>query len=200
MAGTITVEMGEVWVSHSPDERLVAVGLGACIGVCLYDPQARVAAMAHVVLPHTPSAPSVFRGQVVPSLPGKCADTAVAALIARSVERGAAAHNLRAVLAGGAQIFSHSTTAAEPSGGGIVTLSRLEIGPRNTVAVRDALAAAGIAVQAEDVGGSCGRTLTLCVGTGEVFVRRIGAEEQTLACLGLPQTPTAQERALAYER
>ncbi len=199
MAGTITVEMGEIWVSHCPDERLVAVGLGACLGVCLYDPQARVAALAHVVLPQTPPHPTLFRGQVVPSLPGKCADTAIAALISRSVERGAAAHNLRAALAGGAQIFSPTPTPAAPGGGGGASLSRLEIGPRNTVAVRDALAAEGIAVLAEDVGGHCGRTLTLCVRTGEVLVRRIGAHEQTLACLGLPHSPVTLERAVAHE-
>ena len=33
------------------DQVLVSYALGSCVGVCLYDRQARIAGMAHVILP-----------------------------------------------------------------------------------------------------------------------------------------------------
>jgi len=100
MAASVAVEMGEVWISGVPDERLTAVGLGACVGLCLYDPAVRLGAMAHIVLPETPNPLPLFRGQPLPPRPGKCADTAVAYLLAEIVERGARVRHLRAARAG----------------------------------------------------------------------------------------------------
>ncbi len=203
MAASVAVEMGEVWISGVPDERLTAVGLGACVGLCLYDPTVKLGAMAHVVLPETPNPLPLFRGQPLPSRPGKCADTAVAYLLAEIVERGARVRHLRAAMAGGAQIFSHSSLTkpgAGPAAQGGATLSRLEIGPRNAEAVREALRREGIPLMAEDVGGSFGRTVGLCIRTGDFWVRRIGGEEQKLASLGHASAVIAGEREAAYGR
>lgn len=173
--------MGETWVSRTSADRLVAHGLGACVGLCLYDAVARLAAMVHVVLPETiPIKSFGTNTQKYTPLPGKCADTAVRHIIEQIVQQGARAERLCAAIAGGSQIFSHGSGA----GSGTVTLSRLEIGPRNVQAVRSALEAEGIPLVAADVGGSYGRNLTFCADSGEVFVRRIGSEEQLLASLG----------------
>lgn len=178
---TQTVEMGETWVSKASADRLMAHGLGACIGLCLYDAVAHLAAMVHVVLPETIALKSFGTNTLPPpSLPGKCADTAVRYVIDQIVREGAKPERLRAAIAGGAQIFSHASGAAPDS----VALKRLEIGPRNIQAVRSALESENIPLVAEDIGGSYGRNLTFCVGSGEVFVRRIGSEEQLLALLG----------------
>lgn len=182
MAGaTQTIEMGETWVSKTGADRLIARGLGACVGICLYDAVARLAAMVHVVLPETLPLKSFGSSpQTLSVLPGKCADTAVRNAINQIVQEGARPERLRAAIAGGAQIFSHASGAVPDS----VALSRLEIGPRNIRAVRTALETENVPLVAEDIGGSYGRNLTFCVGSGEVFVRRIGSEEQLLALLG----------------
>ncbi len=203
MAASVAVEMGEVWISGVADERLTAVGLGACVGLCLYDPTVKLGAMAHIVLPQTPHPPPLFRGQPLPSRPGKCADTAVAYLLAEIEGRGARLRHLRAAMAGGAQIFSHasfvkSNVGTTPSGG--ASLSRLEIGPRNTEAVREALAREGIPLVAEDVGGSFGRTVGLCIRTGDFWVRRIGGEDQKLASLSQSISAGVDEREAVYGR
>ena len=181
----IAIEMGETRVSRSSMDRLVAHGLGACVGLCLYDAAAKLAAMVHVVLPETlPLRAGFAPNQQFVAPPGKCADTAVRYVVSQIIEQGARADRLCAVIAGGSQIFAHASTHG--GGPGQATLSRMEIGPRNVFAVRQALDAEGISLMAEDVGGSYGRHLTLCVGTGHVFVRRIGAEERLLAWLGKP--------------
>ncbi len=185
---TRAVEMGETWVTRTSTARLVAHGLGACVGLCLYDDAVRLAAMVHIVLPETlplrsqsPSSPTYT------PLPGRCADTAVRHAVEQIVLQGARADRLRAAMAGGARIFSHAAGAAP--------LSRLEIGARNVAAVRAALRQARVPLVAADVGGSCGRTVTFCVGTGDVFVRRIGAEEQPLAFLGRTDASSQKETA-----
>ena len=178
---TVSVEMGETWVSRTGTDRLVAHGLGACVGLCLYDAAAKLAAMVHIVLPETiPLKSFGSAAQKTTPLPGKCADTAVRHAIEQIVRQGARADRLRAAIAGGAQIFTHATGSGHSS----PTLSRLEIGPRNVLAVRTALEAERVPLVAEDVGGHCGRTVTFCVGSGELFVRHIGAEEKPLARLG----------------
>jgi chemotaxis protein CheD len=178
----ITIEMGETQVSRRAEDRLVALGLGACVGVCLYDPTARLAAMAHVVLPETRPLDHPNLATPLIASPGKCADTAVPYLVAQIVQQGGHATRLRAAIAGGAQIFSHSSPGRSQDPG--ASLSRLEVGPRNAHAVRAALQTAGIPLLADDTGGHFGRTVTLCVATGEIFVRRIGAEDRLLASLG----------------
>ncbi len=203
MAASVAVEMGEVWISGVPDERLTAVGLGACVGLCLYDPAVRLGAMAHIVLPETPHPLPLFRGQPLPARPGKCADTAVAFLLAEIVERGARVRHLRAAMAGGAHIFSHASFAkpgSASSAHGGAALSRLEIGPRNAEAVREALERAGIPLMAEDVGGTFGRTVGLCIRTGDFWVRRIGGDDQKLAALGQASSINAGTREAAYGR
>lgn len=185
---SVAVEMGETWVSGTGQDRLVAQGLGACVSLCLYDPFARLAAMAHVVLPETlrPTnlrTPATAPCQQAPP-PGRCADTAVTHAVGQIVAQGGELGRLRAAIVGGSHIFSHAS--ATPGQQSSVTLSRLEIGPRNTEAIRAALDAVDIPLVAEDVGGHCGRTVTLCVESGDVFVRRVGADERRIGCLGVP--------------
>ena len=75
---TQSVEMSETRVSRAEGDRLVARGLGACVGVCLYDASSRLAAMVHVVLPETLSLKDMGALRNYTPPPGKCADTAVA--------------------------------------------------------------------------------------------------------------------------
>ena len=109
--------------------------------------------------------------------PAKFADTAVERLIEEMQRYGGDIDNLRAAVVGGAHIFSGV-------GGGIVSASRLEIGTRNATAVHDILERIGIPVVASDVGGSHGRTVTLRVCDGGVYVKPIGSADTLLTSLG----------------
>ncbi len=176
MATATSVEMGETGLERIAGRRLQAYGLGACVGLCLYEPQAQLALLLHVVLPQT--LPAAKRAAVTP-LPGKCADTALLHALAEIARCGGQKHLVRAALVGGAQIFSPSSTGSDPA-----TVSRLEIGPRNVLALREQLAQVGVPLCAEETGGHGGRTVTLEAGTGHVWVRPVGLPERLLTTLG----------------
>ncbi len=136
-------------VGHG-DDMLSAVGLGSCVAVMLHDPARGIGGMAHVLLPDA----ALSRDQ---TRPGKFATTAVPALVGLMRDAGAG-DGLVARLAGGAAMFA----ALAPGG--------VNMGERNTVAVRTALAAAGIPVLGEDVGGGYGRSVYFTPGCGTVEV------------------------------
>lgn len=173
MAGLHTVEMGETGGAGAADGRLQACGLGACVGLCLYDPLARVAVLVHIVLPQT--LPPVSGATWTPP-PGKCADTAVPHALAEMERRGGSPTRTVAALVGGASIFTTPTACTG-------TASRLEIGPRNVQAVREELRRLGVTLCAEETGGHGGRTVAMDAGTGQVWVRPVGLPERLLVTL-----------------
>ncbi len=160
----LMVGMAELKIAHTAGEVLTALGLGSCIGICAFDRQAGIAGMAHIVLPSS--------GKQASENPGKFADTAVPKLISEMQKRGAIVGRIQVAIAGGAQLFVS-----------IGTGDRMDIGPRNTVAVRHALHEHRLSIIAEDVGGSSGRTVYM--GTdGIVRVKTIGKGERQLVLLG----------------
>ena len=152
-----SARMGEMVISSDPNEELVALGLGSCIGLAIVDRTAGVAGLAHIVLPE-----SNDRGDQV----GKFADTAVPELIEKMRRAGAVVRRFETAIAGGARMF-------EMSGG-------LDIGSRNETAVRAALAKARITVKAAQTGGDTGRTVKIAVGDLLVTVRSAGQPPETL--------------------
>lgn len=156
------VGMAEVKVAAHSDDVLIALGLGSCIGICAYDADARVAGMAHVVLPTGGAGDT----------PGKFANTAVPELLRLMIEAGASEERIRVALTGGAQLFA--ANGANP---------RLDIGPRNTEAVKGELGKRACRLIAQDLGGSAGRTVQL-FGDGRIRVKTIGQGERELASLG----------------
>jgi chemotaxis protein CheD len=158
--------MGELVASKDPESVFTALGLGSCIGLCAYDPIAKVAAMAHVVLPS-----AIGNGN---GLPAKSADAAVPNLIAAMVKLGAAERRIKVAIAGGAQIFAFRNADMH-----------MDVGTRNSDAVTNLLASRKINLIASDVGGGSGRTVKLYVDTGIVGVRVAGKPEYVLAKLAL---------------
>jgi chemotaxis protein CheD len=154
-AAEIAVRMGEIAVSATAGEVLVSIGLGSCIGLALVDQRRGVAGLAHVMLPE-----ALAGGGPV----GKFADLAVPELVSRVTALGAAKPMLKAVLVGGAQMFSLAGSAA------------LDIGVRNDVAVREALLRERIPVVAAQIGGSRGRTIRVVAG-GPVLSKEAGGAE-----------------------
>ena len=153
----ISVLMGRWAVATAP--TLIRTLLGSCAGVVLYDRQARLGGVAHIVLPNS-------RGSA--DHPGKYADTAIPALI-DDMER-AAGRKLRAritaKLFGGASMFQGGAS--------------IDIGRSNQVAVEQILADLGITVVARDMGGETGRRLTFSTATGIVAVRIPGGADYEL--------------------
>jgi chemotaxis protein CheD len=152
-----SVRMGEMSVSSTSGEELVAIGLGSCIGLALVDSAAGVAGLAHVVLPDSGSAAGP---------PGKFADLAVPALLDQVQRAGARRERLEVVLVGGAKMFA--------LGAG------MDIGARNEAAVRDALSEHRLRVRAAATGGNSGRTMRVFPGEGTVNVHVAGGAPETL--------------------
>jgi chemotaxis protein CheD len=177
----ISVGMGEIKLSTEPDEVLCALGLGSCVGVCMYDWQLRLGGMCHVVLPSSSAAKDSSQE------PGRYADTAIPLLLSEMQARGAQTRRIGLAVAGGAELFK----MAQSEG------SVLNIGARNAQAVEEALRALGLQAAAIDVGGNFGRSLSLNVADGEVRVRTLGLGETILAELSPARQPVAAEKAAA---
>jgi chemotaxis protein CheD len=145
------------------DDALVAYGLGSCIAICLWDPATKVAGMAHVVLPGADP-----RGE--PN--AKFARSALPALVTLMQQHGAGRDPRRFVakLAGGAQVLTLGGSGSLP-----------RVGDQNAKAVQEALASAGVTVQAHDLGGSRGRSVWFDPrDNGQIRVRAIGCNDKYL--------------------
>ena len=132
----VSVPMGELRVTQSPGS--LSVVLGSCVGVAVYDPQSKIGALAHVVMPRAPA-------DVGMNARGRYADKAVDALIDTLREAGAEVGTLQGRLAGGASILFASER------------DLFRVAKENVRIARHVLADKGITVVGEDVGGQLGR-------------------------------------------
>jgi chemotaxis protein CheD len=156
MSKVFRVGMSEVKIAYPPD-TLSALGLGSCIGLCIYDPQIRLGGMAHIMLPDSSQARER-------SALGKFADTSVPYLVREMERLGAHKRRMIVKIVGGAQMFSISGQD-----------DRLSIGARNIEAVQKALKNQGLTISAQSVGGNMGKTITLDPETGQISVRTINS-------------------------
>ena len=137
---------------------LVTYALGSCIGICLYDPGLRLAALGHVMLP--------LNMETGRRSPMKYADTGIRETLRQMEARGARRSRMVAKIAGGARMF-------EVAGGG----SLGNIGQRNIESVHMTLKREGIKLLREDVGGTVARTLLFDAESGEACIRSYGRPE-----------------------
>jgi chemotaxis protein CheD len=156
------VRMGELAVTRAPEDVLVSIGLGSCIGLALIDRQRALAGLAHIMLPGNGNGASANAGDA------KFADVAVTRLVAELTALGAQLSQLEAVLVGGAQMFG--------GGGG----SALDIGSRNEQATRDALGLISVPVRAAATAGNKGRTMRVRIDPVGVHVKEAGGLEVSL--------------------
>lgn len=148
--------------SSGGDAVLATVGLGSCVAIMLYDAEASVGGLAHVLLPSR----SLSRSG---ENPGRFPQTAVPALLAEMLALGAEHRRLVARLAGGASMFSN-----------LVPAGTMQMGERNVIAAREVLNQLSIPISAEAVGGSRGRSVWFHVGAGRVVVRVVGQRDELL--------------------
>ena len=137
------------------DDTLVTVGLGSCVAILLYDAEARVGGMAHILLP----SPALSRKD---GNPAKFPQTAVPRLIELMAADGAKPQRISARLAGGASMFA----ALAPPG-------TIQMGERNLVAARQVLNTHRVPLVGEAVGGDFGRTVRFRVGDGRVQISTV---------------------------
>lgn len=152
--GERVVRLADIEVGAAGD-TLVALGLGSCVAVIIHDPEGRVGGLAHVMLP-------AAGGGRPDNRPGATAETAVPALVARAMEAGADPRRLVARIAGGASMFVNQMVPGT-----------IQVGERNVLASRRALARAGIPLVGQAVGGSHGRSVRYEVATGRVTVHTV---------------------------
>jgi len=138
---------GTLFVPGEP--YTVTTVLGSCVAVCLWDPVRRIGGIAHYLL-------ALWNGEGLPT--PRFGNIAILRLVERLEQRGSRPSCLQAKVFGGASIHGN------PSG-------FLSVGERNVWVAMDQLAALGIPVVAQHVGGSCGRKLVFHTRTGEVWMR-----------------------------
>ena len=137
------------------EDVLVTVGLGSCVAIVLYDAEARVGGLAHVLLP----SPALARED---GNPARFPQSAVPRMLELMRADGARPERITARLAGGASMFA----ALAPPG-------TVQMGERNLVAARQALSVNGVPLVGEAVGGDFGRTVRLRVRDGRVEVSTV---------------------------
>jgi chemotaxis protein CheD len=160
-ADMIVVGMADLRTCKSPG-ILTTLGLGSCIGIALYDPQSKVAGLAHIMLPDSKA---IHNNQNH----AKFADTAIVKLIADMEKLGATKRNLKAKIAGGAQMFAFNATN-----------ENLRVGDRNVEATKKILGQMGIAIIGEETGANFGRTVELYADDGRFLIKAIGQGIRTL--------------------
>lgn len=153
---SIVLGMADLMVVSAPI-KLITLGLGSCIGLVVYDSFAKIAGMAHIMLPDS-------RGLHASEKVGKFADTAVPAIIEEMLKKGATRARIKAKIAGGAQMFSLPGASAE----------FLTVGAKNVNETKKRLARLGIALIASDTGGNKGRTIEFSTSNWMLKVKTLG--------------------------
>ncbi|RAR65150.1 chemotaxis protein CheD [Paraburkholderia unamae] len=169
----VQVRMCEIAVSSGEDAKILRATLGSCVGIGLLWRSRGTYGLAHCLLPEpmgvargaAPAAPQAGNGAkyVIEALPK---------LLAMMHADGAAEGEIEAVLAGGANMMHHRTTIHEP------------IGELNVRMARQMLANTRLKVVHVDVGGECGRQLTIDCEQHHYAVRHFSRT-------ALPQPPSS---------
>lgn len=150
---TITIGIADMNVARGED-GLVTYALGSCVAICLWDPVSKVAGMVHIMLPDSRQ---LANGAKTPL---KFADTGLVELLKAMQMQGAKMPNIKAKIAGGAQMFADLSNS--PMG---------RIGDRNVQAVKAGLQKFRIPIIAEDTGKDYGRTCYFDAPTGTMVIK-----------------------------
>lgn len=153
MSSALTVVgIAECAISASPEAVLATCALGSCIAVAVWDVESFVGGLLQFMLPE--SGAGTARGNDNPFV---YADTGIPAMVQIFREMGGHPARMITRAVGGAQVMNDSAVC--------------RTGSRNVAVLRRALAAAGLRLNGEALGGSVSRSVRLEVGTGRMFVR-----------------------------
>ncbi len=142
---TVYITQGERAVGRDPD-MMISTLLGSCISICLWDPEARVGGMNHLLLPSMVGDDGLSTGAADLDL-----------LINKMMPLGVERSRLRAKLFGGSSMLN----------------GRTDIGAKNAEFGRTYLATEGIPCDAENTGGHKARQIRFWPATGKVRMRLV---------------------------
>jgi len=145
----VYLKPGEVFVSRTP--TLVSTVLGSCVSITLFDPETRMGAMCHAMLPHGTADELRY------------VDSAVGFMFDRLSALSGRSGGFEVKLFGGADVLV-------PSGR---TNGSLSVGRQNVDAALQVIERLGLRLTSFDTGGERGRKIFFCSGTGEVFMRPV---------------------------
>ena len=144
----VQVRMCEIAVSHGEEAKILRATLGSCVGIGLLWRSRATYGLAHCLLPE-PTGGARAAGAVQAGNGAKYVIEALPKLLAMMHAHDAREGDIEAVLAGGANMMHHRTTIHEP------------IGELNVRVARQMLADARLKLVHVDVGGECGRQLSI---------------------------------------
>lgn len=154
----VIVGIADMKVSNNVEETLITYSLGSCIGVLLWDPVVKVGGLLHYMLPD-----SRLDRDRVRKRPYMFADSGIPALFNECYNLGAAKSRLVVKVVGGSQIIDPSDI--------------FTIGKRNYLILRKLFEKNHITIDAEHIGGTVNRTVSLDIGTGRVLLKVSGGRE-----------------------
>ena len=134
-------------------DELMQAHLGTCVGVTLYDKQAEVGGLCHILLPEPPSANGT-------DSPEKYASTGLPLMIDELLQQGASLERLEATVAGGALMMPVTQQDIN-----------LDFGGRSADIVQNILNRKGIQITGWETGGFFACTLELDMKNGRTFVK-----------------------------
>jgi chemotaxis protein CheD len=148
----IIVGISDLKVSNNPVDALVTYALGSCIGVAVFDPQARVGGLLHFMLPD-----SLLDADKAKATPAMFADTGIIALFKACYAYGAEKKRMVVKVAGGANILDDT--------------NYFRIGQKNIMAMRKMFWRNNVLIDSEDTGGNFNRTIRLELSSGRCILK-----------------------------
>lgn len=158
--GKTVVGISDLAVTSDPTDTLITYALGSCLGITVYDREAGVGGLLHVMLPNSETS-----RENAAKNPARFVDTGVPLLFKQCYELGARKERMILRVAGGASV------AMKKNG-----KDGFEIGKRNFLALKKLLWKNGVLMKGRDVGGFQARTVTLVMGSGQTLVKSGSAE------------------------
>lgn len=154
-----TVGISDMKTATEPEDVLITYSLGSCLGLSLFDPQARVGGLLHSLLPL-----SSLDAERAKQNPFMFADTGVTRFLENVFQLGARRENLIAKVAG--------------CGAPLASTPAFNIGQRNWTVLRKVLWKNNILIAGEEVGGTAARTMILHMKTGKTMIKSGNSEHE----------------------
>ena len=150
------VDVAEMQISSTGDEIFIAPSLGSCVAISLYDPGICAGGLLIFMLPKMADV----------SFPGAdqftfmFGDTGIPAFLKAAQAYGMIKERLQVSLAGGGQIVGQNGS--------------FNIGQRNCHIAKEFIAAAGLDIQDQNLGGIFNRTLQMTLADGKIQISNAG--------------------------
>ncbi|NOX26189.1 MAG: chemotaxis protein CheD [Deltaproteobacteria bacterium] len=157
----VIIGISDMRIGTKADDVLITYSLGSCIGVVLWDPDAKVGALLHYMLPD-----SGIDASRAATKPFMFADKGVPRMFKEIYKHGAKKSRMKVYVVGGSQVMDEA--------------GMFNIGKRNQMIIRKMFMKNNVMITREDVGGNVNRTISLEVGTGLVRMKVSGKGEVIL--------------------